>query len=88
MNIFVKNLSDNINAVILESLFKRFGEVGSAKVIYDRHTGESRGFGFVDMPNDEEAKKAIETLNEYELDGEVLEVSEAEPPQKKFKIRF
>ncbi|MDX1476328.1 MAG: RNA-binding protein [Saprospiraceae bacterium] len=88
MTIFVAKLPASVNGVVLESLFARFGEVDSAKVIYDRHTGESKKFGFVEMPNDDEARKAIEALNEYELEGKVLVVKEAEPPSKKFRIRM
>ena len=88
MNIFVAKLPDSVNGMILESLFARFGEVDSARVVYDRHTGESKHFGFVDMPNDEEAKAAIEALNGREIEGKELVVKEAEPPTKKFKIRM
>ncbi len=88
MNIFVKKLSPRTNEVLLESLFKKYGKVSSAKVIYDRITGDSRCFAFVEMPNDDEARKAIEELNESEFDEATILVQEAEPPQKKFKIRF
>lgn len=88
MDIFVKKLSSKVNGAVLDALFAKYGKVLSAKVIYDRITGESRGFGFVSMANDEEAKAAIEALNGHELDGNILEVSEAEPPTRKFKIRM
>ena len=88
MNIIVKNLPEETNEFVLESVFARFGTVNSARVIYDRHTNESKGIAFVDMPKEEEAKKAIETMNESELGGNVIEVAEAEDRSKKFKIRF
>lgn len=88
MTIFVAKLPGNVNGVMLESLFARFGEVESAKVIYDRITGDSKKFGFVEMPNDDEANKAIEGLDGFEWDEKVLVVKEAEPPSRKFKIRM
>lgn len=88
MTIFVKNLSQRTNEAILEMVFSNYGEVDSAKIIYDRITRDSRGFGFIEMPNEEEAHKAIEKLNDSELDGNKIIVQEAEPPKKKFKIRF
>ena len=88
MDIFVAQLPGKVNGAILESLFARFGEVSSAKVVYDRVTGQSKKFGFVTMPNDEEALKAIEALNEFELEGKTLVVKKAEPPKKGFKIRM
>ncbi len=88
MTIFVAKLPDSVNGAILESLFARFGKVVSARVVYDRHTGESKHFGFVEMPKDEDAKKAIEGLNDKEMEGKILVVNEAEPPTKKFRIRM
>ena len=88
MTIYVKNLSQRTNEAILEMVFSNYGEVDSAKIIYDRITRDSRGFAFVEMPNEEEARKAIEKLNDSELDGKKIIVQEAEPPKKKFKIRF
>ena len=88
MTIFVAKLPDSVNGAILESLFARFGSVVSARVVYDRQTGESKHFGFVEMPKDEEAQKAIEALNEKEMEGKILVVKEAEPPTKKFRIRM
>jgi RNA recognition motif-containing protein len=88
MNIFVAQLPGKVNEVILESLFAKFGAVESARVVYDRVTGESKKYGFVTMPNDEEAQKAIDALNDSELDGQTLVVKKAEPPKKSFKIRM
>jgi RNA recognition motif-containing protein len=78
-NLFVSNLGFKITSEDLQSVFAEFGEVVSAKVITDNVSGRSRGFGFVEMQNDEEAMKAIERLNDAELDGRALSVSEARP---------
>ncbi len=79
MKIYVGNLSYNTTEEGLRSKFEEFGAVEEAAVVTDRYTGRSRGFGFVTMPNDEEAKAAIEALNEKELDGRTLKVNEARP---------
>jgi RNA recognition motif-containing protein len=78
-NIFISNLSFRINDEDLRQLFEDYGEINSAKVITDRYTGKSRGFGFVEMANDELAKKAIEELDRAEYDGKVITVSVAKP---------
>jgi RNA recognition motif-containing protein len=77
MNLFVARLDTSMTGDDLLNLFSQYGEVTSAKVIIDRETGNSKGFGFVEMPNDEEAKKAIEALNESELNGKQIVVKEA-----------
>ena len=79
MNIYVSNLSDNTDAESLQQLFAEYGEVTSAKVITDRETGDSRGFGFVEMPNDQDAQKAINELNEAEFEGNTINVNIARP---------
>jgi RNA recognition motif-containing protein len=79
MNIFISNLSWGVNDNDLRELFTEYGEIASAKVITDKFTGRSRGFGFVEMPNEEEAKKAIEELNQAQFDGKVITVNEAKP---------
>lgn len=79
MNIFISNLNYNTVEPELQALFENYGEVDSAKIITDRETGRSRGFGFVEMPNNEEAVKAIEELNQREFKQKVLNVSEARP---------
>jgi RNA recognition motif-containing protein len=79
MNIYISNLSFNVEDNDLNDLFAEYGEVVSAKVITDRDTNRSRGFGFVEMPNKSEAIKAIEELNQAEYDGKVISVSEARP---------
>lgn len=78
MNIFVSQLSYGITDADLNDLFKEYGTVNSAKVIMDRETGRSRGFGFVEMA-DAEGQKAIDELNGAEYDGKVISVSVARP---------
>lgn len=81
MNIFISNLNYNTVEQELQALFENYGEVESAKIINDRDTGRSRGFGFVEMPNTEEAQKAIEELNQSEFKQKTLNVSEARPKE-------
>jgi cold-inducible RNA-binding protein len=83
MNIFVANLSFDLHSDDLEQLFEQFGEVSSCKIILDRETGKSRGFGFVEMPNDDEANAAIESLNEMLLEGRNIVVKEARPQEER-----
>ncbi len=78
-NIYVGNLPFSTSNDDLNGLFAEFGEVISAKVIRDKFTDRSRGFGFVEMENDEEADKAIAALNEKEIDGRALKIDEAKP---------
>lgn len=87
MNIFVSNINYSTREESLQDLFSEFGEVTSAKVITDRETGRSRGFGFVEM-SDEDGKNAIEALNGKELDGKELNVSEAKPREDKPRRSF
>lgn len=77
MNLFVAKLSSSTTGDDLQELFSAHGEVTSAKVIVDRETGNSKGFGFVEMANDDEAKAAIAAINETELDGKQIVVKEA-----------
>ncbi|MDP6339190.1 MAG: RNA-binding protein [Candidatus Marinimicrobia bacterium] len=79
MNIYTGNLSYEVSEDDLKSAFEEFGEVASAKIISDRYTGRSKGFGFVEMPSDEEANAAIEALSGKELAGRALVVNEARP---------
>ncbi|HSF44656.1 MAG TPA: hypothetical protein VLA58_01555 [Chitinophagaceae bacterium] len=80
MTLFVAGLPYDIDNAELEEIFEKFGKVRSAKVTLDRETGKSRGFGFVEMENDEDALQAIELLNEISLDrkGKPLVVKQAE----------
>ena len=79
MNIYVGNLSSEVTEEDLQQAFEAFGKVTSAKVINDKFTGVSRGFGFVEMHTKTEAKSAIEGLNDTELKGQTLNVNEARP---------
>lgn len=79
MNIYAGNLSSSASEEDLRSAFAAFGEVASVNIIKDRFSGESRGFGFVEMPSNDEAKAAIEGLNGKELKGRTLTVNEARP---------
>jgi len=78
MNIYVGNLSFNANETDIRDAFAAFGTVEKAAVITDKGTGQSRGFGFVEMPNKEEALKAIAALNGKDLKGRALKVNEAQ----------
>jgi RNA recognition motif-containing protein len=77
MNIYVGNLSFTTNEADLKEAFQAFGEVSSCNIIKDKYSGESRGFGFVEMPNKEEADKAMSMLNGKDLKGRTLKVNEA-----------
>jgi cold-inducible RNA-binding protein len=77
MNIYVSNLSFNTNDAELNELFSKFGTVSSAKVIMDRESGRSRGFGFVEMASEEEGKDAMLGLNNKEVEGRPMSVSVA-----------
>ena len=79
MNIYVGNLPYSVADKELREMFEPFGEISSASVIMDRFSGESKGFGFVEMPSQEEATKAIEQLNETAVEGRNLRVNEARP---------
>jgi RNA recognition motif-containing protein len=79
MNIYVGNVFIAVTEDDLRQTFETFGEVTSAKIIKDRYTGNSRGFGFVEMPNHQEAKSALSGLNGKDLKGRSLKVNEARP---------
>jgi RNA recognition motif-containing protein len=79
MNIYVGNLSNTVSENDLRDAFQAFGEVSRASVIKDKFSGESRGFGFVEMPKREEADKAISMLNGRDLKGRSAKVNEAKP---------
>jgi cold-inducible RNA-binding protein len=84
-NIFVGNLNFRATEESLRSLFERYGVVNSARIMTDRDTGRSRGFGFVEMANDGEADQAIAALNGYNMEGRALNVNEARPkPERSF----
>jgi RNA recognition motif-containing protein len=79
MNIYVGNLSFKTTEEGLRAAFEAFGAVSAARVVTDKFTGKSKGFGFVEMPNDEEAGKAIAGMDQKDLDGRPLRVNEAKP---------
>ena len=81
MNIYVGNLSWNLKDQDLQNLFASHGEVSSAKIVLDKFTNRSKGFGFVEMPNDDEAQAAISALNGTELDGRNVVVNESRPKE-------
>lgn len=81
MNIYVGNLSNDATEADLRQAFEAFGQVSSATVIKDRFSGESRGFGFVEMPTKDEAQAALSGLNGQDLKGRSLKISEARPKQ-------
>ncbi len=83
MKIFVGNLSRQATDEDLRQAFASFGQVDSATVVKDKFTGESRGFGFVEMPSDAEARSAISGMNGKELKGRTLNVNEARPREEK-----
>ncbi|MBN8686041.1 MAG: RNA-binding protein [Chitinophagales bacterium] len=79
MNIYVGNLSWNLKDQDLSNLFASHGEVSSAKIVTDKFTNRSKGFGFVEMPNDDQAQAAIAALNGTEVDGRNIVVNESRP---------
>ena len=83
MNIYVSNLSFNVQDEDLKSYFADYGEVTSAKVINDKETGRSRGFGFVEMSDDATAQKAIAELDGATVDGRAIKVSVAKPREER-----
>jgi len=83
MNIYVSNLSFNVQDEDLKEFFAPYGEVSSAKVINDKFSGESRGFGFVEMLDEAAAKKAISELDQATVEGRTIRVSEARPKEDK-----
>lgn len=81
MNIYVGNLSYGVDDDQLKEQFEEFGNVSSAKVITDRQSGRSKGFGFVEMDDDSEAQAAIDELDGLELDGRTIKVNQARPKE-------
>jgi RNA recognition motif-containing protein len=86
--LFVGSLSWNVNDDMLRDFFAAVGTVTSATVITDRDSGRSKGFGFVEMSSDDEAKKAIDELNGKELDGRSITVNEARPREERPRNDF
>ncbi len=88
MNLYVGNLSYQMTDDDLRTAFEAYGEVSSAKIIRDRETGRSKGFGFVEMPTDSEAEEAIRQLDNAELDGRNVKVNQARPRSESPRPRF
>jgi RNA recognition motif-containing protein len=89
MNIFVANLNFRYREESLHALFETYGEVVSARIITDKATGRSKGFGFVEMKNDDDAHEAIRQLNDAEVEGRklVVKASEEKPQKPRFTSR-
>ena len=83
MNIYIGNLSYNVTDQDLQKLFETYGKVDRSNVISDRETGRSKGFGFIEMPEQSEGQKAIEELDGQDLDGRNIRVNEARPKEDK-----
>jgi RNA recognition motif-containing protein len=83
MNIYVGNLSYGMSEDELRQAFSAHGEVSSVKILMDRETGRSRGFGFVEMPNQSEAEAAIAQLNGKDVGGRALRINEARPRERR-----
>lgn len=83
MNIFVTKLNYGTGEDEVRQAFENFGEVDSVKIIMDKDTGRSKGFGFVEMPNDDEAQEAINQLNDSELDQRTIVVKKSEPRESR-----
>ena len=88
MNIYVGNLPHATTESELSDTFSEYGSVTSASIITDRDTGKSRGFGFIEMPDEGDAAKAVQELNGQELGGRALRVNEARPREQRSNKRF
>ena len=88
MNIYVGNLPYSTDRDELKSTFGAFGEVSTARIVTDRESGKSKGFGFVEMPNDNEARQAIEELNGKEIGGRKAVVNDARPREERPRGNF
>lgn len=88
MNIFIAGLSYGLNDTDLAELFEEFGQVSSARIIMDRETGRSKGYGFVEMEDEEAGNKAIQELNEKEVEGKQISVSVARPQEERPRRSF
>jgi RNA recognition motif-containing protein len=85
MNIYVGNLDYKLSEDDLKEVFQNYGEVTSAKIISDKFTGRSKGFGFIEMPNDDDAKNAIEGLNGTDVSGRTMKVNQARERNNDYK---
>ncbi|MDH3330567.1 MAG: RNA-binding protein [Desulfobulbaceae bacterium] len=87
MNIYIGQLPYNVNEEELREIFSEYGNIESLNLIKDRFSGQSKGFGFIDMPNNSEADKAIKALNKSMLKGREIKVNQAEPRRPKNNFR-
>lgn len=87
MNIYVSNLGFHVGDEDLKGFFATYGEVSSAKVIIDRETNKSKGFGFVEMPNDAEGEAAIQKLNGFVIQGRSMNVNVARPKEDRSSFK-
>lgn len=87
MNIFVAKLNYGTSEEVLKNLFEQFGRVVSVKIVMDRETGRSKGYGFVEMADEQEGQSAISGLNESTLDGNQIVVKKARPKENNFQRR-
>ena len=87
MNIYVGQLPYSVTEDELKEMFSEYGEIASLNLIMDRYSGQSKGFGFIDMPNNSEADKAIKALNKSTLKGREIKVNQAEERRKKSTFR-
>lgn len=85
MNFYITNLAYGTSENTLRGMFEEFGETENVKIVKDRFSGRSKGFGFVDMPNNSDADKAIKALNGKMLEGKMIKIQQAEPESKKKK---
>ena len=88
MNIYVGNLSYDVTEDEIRDIFSPHGEISSLSIIKDKYSGQSKGFGFVEMPNQAEAEEAIKALNESELKGRNIKVNQAKPKEERPKRRY
>jgi len=87
MNIYVGNLPFRLTEDDLQEAFSQYGQVSSVNIITDKFSGRSKGFGFVEMPNDTEAEEAIKALNESSMSGRNIRVNQAKPRSEQFERR-
>jgi RNA recognition motif-containing protein len=87
MNIYLGQLPYNVNEDELREIFSEYGEIASLNLVKDRFSGQSKGFGFIEMPNNSEADKAIKALNKSMLKGREIKVNQAEERRKKSTFR-
>lgn len=87
MKLYVGNIAYTTSEETLRKTFEQFGEVDSVNIIIDRDTGRSKGFGFIEMPNNDQARAAMDALNGTELEGRSIKVSEAKPQERRERGR-